>query len=85
METVKFYDEDSKEEIEFFVLEQTRLNGNTYLLVTEEAEGDSEAFIMEEVKGEEDELVYEMVEDDEVLEGLAKIFAELLDDVDFSM
>lgn len=85
MEIVKFYDEDSKEEIEFFVLEQTRLNGITYLLVTEEAEGDSDAFIMEEVNGENDELVYEMVEDDRVLEGLAKIFAELLEDVDFSL
>ena len=54
-------------------------------MVTEEEEGDSDAFILKQVNGQEDELVYELVEDDNVLDGLAKIFAELLEDVDFSM
>ena len=73
------------EDLEFYVLEQTQINGNTFLLVTEEEEGDSDAFILKQVNGQDDELVYEMVEDDNVLDGLAKIFAELLEDVDFSM
>lgn len=85
METVKFHDEELNEDLEFYVLEQTQINGNTFLLVTEEEEGDSDAFILKQVNGQEDELVYELVEDDNVLDGLAKIFAELLEDVDFSM
>ncbi|MBP7319718.1 MAG: DUF1292 domain-containing protein [Lachnospiraceae bacterium] len=85
METVKFHDEELNEDLEFYVLEQTQINGNTFLLVTEEEEGDSDAFILKQVNGQDDELVYEMVEDDNVLDGLAKIFAELLEDVDFSM
>jgi hypothetical protein len=85
VETVKFHDEELNEDLEFYVLEQTQINGNTFLLVTEEEEGDSDAFILKQVNGQDDELVYEMVEDDNVLDGLAKIFAELLEDVDFSM
>jgi redox-regulated HSP33 family molecular chaperone len=85
VETVKFHDEELNEDLEFYVLEQTQINGNTFLLVTEEEEGDSDAFILKQVNGQEDELVYELVEDDNVLDGLAKIFAELLEDVDFSM
>lgn len=85
METVKFHDEEWNEDLEFYVLEQTQINGDTFLLVTEEEEGDSDAFILKQVNGQDEELVYEMVEDENVLEGLAKIFAELLEDVDFSM
>lgn len=85
MDTVKFHDEELNEDLEFYVLEQTQINGDTFLLVTEEEEGDSDAFILKQVNGQDEELVYEMVEDENVLEGLAKIFAELLEDVDFSM
>ncbi len=85
METVIFHDEELNEDLEFYVLEQTQINGDNFLLVTEEEEGDSDAFILKQVNGQEDELVYELVEDDNVLDGLAKIFAELLEDVDFSM
>lgn len=85
MDTVKFHDEELNEDLEFYVLEQTQINGETFLLVTEEEEGDSDAFILKQVNGQEEELVYEIVEDENVLEGLAKIFAELLEDVDFSM
>ena len=85
METVKFHDDEMNEDLEFYVLEQTQINGDTFLLVTEEEEGDSDAFILKQVNGQDEELVYEMVEDENVLEGLAKIFAELLEDVDFSM
>ena len=85
METVKFHDDEMNEDLEFYVLEQTQINGDTFLLVTEEEEGDSDAFILKQVNGQDDELVYELVEDDNVLDGLAKIFAELLEDVDFSM
>ena len=57
--------------------------GNNYLLVTVDEEGDSDAFILKETQNEDDHnTIYEMVEDDKELEALAKIFAELMEDVD---
>ena len=38
MERVKFTFEDTKEETEFFVLEQTKVNGSSYILVTDSEE-----------------------------------------------
>ena len=43
MEKVKFMHPDTNEEIEFFVEEETQINGIRYLFVTEEEEGDCEA------------------------------------------
>lgn len=36
-------DPDTKEKIEFYVLEETQINGKKFLFVTEEEDGDSEA------------------------------------------
>ena len=38
MEKIKFTFEDTKEVVEFFVLEQTRVNGSNYILVTDSEE-----------------------------------------------
>lgn len=82
MEKVTFIDPETKEEIEFFVEEETQINGKKYLLVTEEEDGDSEAYILQEVSDENDEVVYEMVEDDTELAALGKVFSELIEDAD---
>ena len=83
MEKVSFTDPDTNESIEFFVLEQTTIRGINYLLVTVDEEGDSDAFVLKEIPGEDDQnTIYEMVEDDKELDAIAKIFAELMDDVD---
>ena len=76
MEKVIFTDPDTKEKIEFYVLEETQINGKKFLFVTEEEDGDSEAYILN------DDVVYEMVEDDNELAALGKVFAELIDDAD---
>lgn len=81
MEKVIFTDPDTKEEIEFYVLEETQINGNKFLFVTEE-DGDSDAYILKEIADENDDVVYEMVEDDKELAALGKVFAELIDDAD---
>lgn len=39
MEKIKFMSEEMKTEVEFFVLEQTRINGVSYILVTDSEEG----------------------------------------------
>ena len=82
MEKIIFVSDDMKE-IEFFVLEQTKLNGVSYILVTDSEEGDAECWIMKDVAEEDDvESVYDMVEDDDELNAISKIFEELLEDVD---
>lgn len=86
MEKVTFRDPDSGESVEFYVVEQTRINGTDYLLVSVEEDGDSEAFILKDVSAEnEEDSVYEMVESEEELEYMSKIFAEILEDVDITL
>lgn len=82
MEKVKFIDPETKEEIEFFCLDQTQINNQNYLLVTEDEEGDSTAYILKETSAEGEEVVYDMVEDEQEMEALAKVFAELVEDVE---
>lgn len=86
MEKIGFQVPDSEETVDFYVMEQTKINGMNYLLVTEEEEGDCDAFILKEISGEDaQELSYEMVESEEELEYISKIFASILEDVDFAM
>lgn len=84
MEKVVFVDPETKENIEFFVVEETQINGKKYLLVTEEEDGDSDAYILEELANDNDDIVYGMIEDDAQLAALGKVFAELIDDADIS-
>ena len=62
--------------VEFYVLEQTKIGGASYLLVTEEEEGDSDALILKDVSMPEDaEAVYEIVEDETELDAVARIYS----------
>lgn len=58
---------DTGEAVDFFVLEETRINGMNYLLVTDsEEEEDGECYILKDVsKAEDSEAVYEFVENDD--------------------
>ena len=74
---------DDDQTLEFYVVEETKLNGANYLLVTDAEDEEGEAYILKDMSGaEEADALYEFVEDEDELEGLMKIFAELLDDVD---
>ena len=76
---------DEDQTIEFFVVEETKLGGVSYLLVTDAAgdEEDGDCYLLKDMSGkDEEEAVYEFVEDEEELASLMKIFAELLDDVE---
>ena len=79
-------DEDGSD-LDFYILEQTELGGETYLLVTDssEDEEDAEALILREIVTENGEAVYESVEDETTLQALSKLFEELLEDVDILM
>ncbi len=79
---IQFTDEDG-EIVDFYVIEQTRINGMNYLLVTDsdDEEEEAEAYILKDTASEEAaESVYVMIENDEELEYLSKVFAELLGD-----
>ena len=82
MEKITFTFEGEDQAVEFFVLEQTKLGGVTYILVTDSEEDDAECLILKDLsKVEEDESVYEVVE----LLAVSKVFEELLEDVDIEM
>lgn len=74
---------DGEEQVEFYVLEQTRLGGFNYILVSDVEEGDGEALILKDLSSEEDtEAIYEIVSDDEELEAVAAVFENLLEGVE---
>ena len=81
MEKINFVTDDN-EEVEFYIIEETRVNGYNYILVTDSQDEDdeeAEAYILKDVSDSADpEAAYEFVED----EGVSKIFAELLEDID---
>ena len=75
---------DGDAPVEFFVLEQTRISGVNYILVTDFEEGDGEALILKDMSKDEDkESVYAIVDDDTELNAVASIFEDLLDDIEF--
>ena len=78
---------DSGESVNFYVLEETRINARGYLLVTDAPEGqDGECYILRDVSGCQDaEAVYEFVEDDQELDSLMGIFEELLSNADVEL
>ena len=74
---------DEMQEVEFFVLEQTKVNGMSYILVTDSEEGDAECWIMRDVSADDSsESVYDFVEDEDELYAVSKVFEELLEDID---
>lgn len=86
MEKIKFTFADMDETVEFFVLEQTRISGINYILVTDSDEDDAEALILRDQSEDGDqEALYEIVDDDEELEAVSKVFSQMLDDVDIMM
>ncbi len=83
MESINFNDPETGENYSLFVVAETVLNENRYLLVTEEEEGDSDALILKELSTESsDETIYEIVDDDDLLEAVSKVFSELLEDTE---
>ena len=95
-EKIKFTDVETKEEIEFNVIEETRINNVNYLLVTESVEAEDKtadsgmneleeetAYILKDLSSQEDKQAnYIIVDDDNELEAVSKVFEELLENID---
>ena len=83
MEKIKFMSDELGEEAEFFVLEQTKINGVSYILVTDSESGDAQCLILKDLSlAAETDSIYEIVDDDDELGVISKVFEELLEDVD---
>lgn len=83
---IEFCPVGEEEAVGFFVVEETRINGVSYLLVTETEDDEAEAYILKDLSADgEEEASYVFVEDDDELEAVSKIFAELLEDVDIEL
>ena len=81
MEKITFRPE-GEEAVEFYVLEQTRIGGFNYILVTDSEEGDGEALIMKDISADgEEESIFDIVTDDAELDAVAGVFSNMLDDV----
>ena len=82
MEKLIFDTDEGTEE--FYIIEQTRVNGKSYILVTKEEDAeDPEVIILRDDSRDTDkESLYVAVEDDDELEAIAKVFEVLLDEED---
>ena len=86
MEEYITFTTDDGEEIDFAIIEETRINGVNYILVTDNIENEeAEAYILKDVSNDEDkDAVFEMVEDESEIEYIGKVFDELLEDIDIT-
>ncbi|MCH5275391.1 MAG: DUF1292 domain-containing protein [Lachnospiraceae bacterium] len=83
MEKITFFpDGTDGEAVEFYVLEQTRLGGVNYILVTDVEDGDGEALILKDTSQDgEEEGIYAIVEEEEELQAVAQVFQSIMEDV----
>lgn len=85
-EKLMFTYEEDGEQVEFYILEQTKVNGVSYILVTDSEEDDAQCLILRDTSAsDEQDSVYEIVEDEVELQALLKVFEELLEDVEIEM
>ncbi len=74
---------DGEEPVEFYVLEQTRIGGYNYILVTDREEGDGDALILKDLSQDgEEESVFCVVSDDRELSAVAGVFEDMLEDIE---
>ena len=66
---------------EFYVEEQTRINGVNYILVSDSKDDEANAYILKDISTDTDaEAEYVMVEDDTEFDAVSGVFASMLDD-----
>ena len=82
LEKVTFHP-DGEAPVDFFVLEQTRIGGYSYILVTDSEDGDGEALILKDTSRDgEEESVFVIVSDDEEMRAVTGVFENMLEDVE---
>ena len=86
MDSIIFDTEDGQQ-IEFVVLDETRFNEQTYILVTEDADAEEvEVMILKSVGSDEEDVEsFESVEDEAELKAVSDIFAQQLAEDDIEL
>ncbi len=83
MENSIVFEMENGEKITFYIEEETRVNGVSYILVSDSEEDDANAYILKDISSEDDEEAeYIMVEDDVEFDAIAGLFGQMMDDVD---
>ena len=78
------FNPNGEDPVDFFVLDQTRIGGYNYILVTDFEEGDGEALILKDMSQDGDEeSVFTIVSEDQELSAVASVFESMLEDVKF--
>lgn len=85
LDEIKVYNDEGEEAV-FHVLEQTQINGESYLLATEDTDDEElDAWIFKQVRAEDDEVYYETIDDETELEAVIGVFEELLEDCEIEL
>ena len=80
MEKITFTADDGTKE-EFYIEEQTRINGINYLLVSDSMQNEANAYILKELPASQgEERAYVMAEDEVEFEAVSGVFSHMLDD-----
>ncbi|MDO5476884.1 MAG: DUF1292 domain-containing protein [Eubacteriales bacterium] len=87
---IQFIPEGTDSPVDFYVLDETRLAGRQYLLVTDSPEGDGEALILrarpetasaEDTAEDPEGSMYEIVEEERELSAVLLLMRESLEDL----
>lgn len=82
MEKLIFTAAEGEEAAELYILDQAKLQGYTYLLVTDSEDGDGDAMILREndqTQGKE--TLYDIVEDDREIDSVLVLFKDTLEEL----
>lgn len=75
--------ETDEGQAEWYVIDETRINGSNYILVADAPEGDAECMILKDVApADSKESIYEEIEDDNELDIVAGMFEDALTDTE---
>ena len=82
MNSIKLISTDTGETEEFYVLDETKLGGKSYLLVTDREEGDGMAMILrDDADKDAEESLYAVVEDENELSAALLLFSDKLEEM----
>ncbi len=74
---------DEGEELTFYIEEETRVNGISYILVSDSKGDEANAYILKDISGEgEEDARYVFVEDETESDAVAELFSRMIDDID---
>lgn len=76
---------DTDEEVEFYVIDETKINGINYLLVADSNEEEADALILKEETVQGDSITYDIIENDDELEAVSKVFIEMSENLNITM